>query len=172
MINANYVANALAAYKAPEAVKNHQVSPKCDVYCLGIIILEVLTGKYPSQYVNKGQGGTDLVQWVKSAMQEQREVELLDPAITGSSKYIGEMKKLLHIGSHCTESDPESRLDIREVIRSLDNIQVGDENMISSFDNGYDDAVSTVTGVTDSSYISMVPESRTNNNESVERDNR
>ncbi|XP_071716883.1 pollen receptor-like kinase 3 [Rutidosis leptorrhynchoides] len=173
MINGNHVANALAAYKAPESVKKHQVSPKCDIYCLGIVILEILTGKYPSQYVKKGQGGTDLVQWVKSAMQEQREVELLDPTITGSGdKYICEMKKLLHIGSRCTESDPEARLDINEVINIIDDIQGCDENMIqthSSFDIGYDDATSTITGVTDSSYVSMVPESRTNNDESAQR---
>nr|XP_043627080.1 pollen receptor-like kinase 3 [Erigeron canadensis] len=175
MINPNHVANALAAYRAPEVLKMRQVSPKCDVYCLGIIILEVLTGKFPSQYVNNGQGGTDLVQWVKSAMQESREVELLDPEITGSSKYIGEMRKLLHIGASCTDSDPQSRLDISEVISSIENIQGGDDNtiqMFSSFGDGYDDAASTLTGVTDSSYISMAADqSRTNNNESTQQNN-
>ncbi|KAK9060532.1 hypothetical protein SSX86_021236 [Deinandra increscens subsp. villosa] len=171
MINTNHVANALAAYKSPEAARTHRVSHKCDVYCLGIIILEVLTGKYPSQYVNSGQGGTDLVEWVKSAIHEDREVELLDPDITGSSKYIGEMKKLLHIASNCTDSDPEARLEISEVISSVENIQGGDEKtipMFSSFGDGYDDAASTLT---DSSYVSMVGESRINNNEQAQRNN-
>ncbi|KAM0020299.1 putative protein kinase RLK-Pelle-LRR-III family [Helianthus debilis subsp. tardiflorus] len=171
MINTNQAANALTAYKAPEAAKTHQLSHKSDVYCLGIIILEVLTGKYPSQYVNNNQGGTDLVQWIKSAMYEQREVELLDPDITGSSKYIGEMKKLLQIGANCTESDPEARLGLPEVVNSIENIQGGDEKtiaMFSSFEDGYDDAASTIT---DSSYVSMVGESRVNNSEQVQRNN-
>ncbi|KAL8242730.1 hypothetical protein R6Q59_013032 [Mikania micrantha] len=171
MINTNHVANALAAYKSPESVKTHQVSHKSDIYCLGIIILEVLTGKFPSQYVNSGKGGTDLVQWVKSATHEQREVELLDPDITGSSKYIGEMKKLLHIAVNCTDSDPGARLEIKEVISSIENIQGGDEKsipMFSSFGDGYDDAASTLT---ESSYLSIAVEPKINNNEQAQRNN-
>lgn len=161
MIDPNHVTNALVAYKSPEALRNRQISPKSDIFCLGIIILEVLTGKYPSQYVNSGQGGTDLVEWVKSAMQERREGELLDPEITGSSKYIGEMKKLLHIGANCTDNDPDVRLDIKEIISSIENIQGGEEQTIQMFTSidGYDDAASTLTGITeitDSSYVSMV----------------
>ncbi|KAI3752659.1 hypothetical protein L2E82_24694 [Cichorium intybus] len=171
MINKNHVANALAAYKAPEASQNCQVSAKSDIYCLGIIILEVLTGKFPSQYVNSGQGGTDVVQWVKSAMEENREVELLDPEITGSSKYIGEMKKLLHIGAACTESNPAERLDIRDVICSIENIQGGDDRAIqmkSSFGDRYDDAASTIS---DASYLSFAGEPKTGNNELTQRNN-
>ncbi|KAL7600666.1 hypothetical protein Lser_V15G25351 [Lactuca serriola] len=171
MIDKHYVANALAAYKAPEAVENRQVSPKSDVYCLGIVILEVLTGKFPSQYVNSGQRGTDVVQWVKSAMEERREVELLDPEITGSSKCIGEMRKLLHIGAACTESDPEYRVDIRDVICSIENIQGGDERaiqMVSSLGDRYDDAASTIS---DASYLSFAAEAKTGNNELAQRNN-
>ncbi|KAI3711951.1 hypothetical protein L1987_70500 [Smallanthus sonchifolius] len=172
MINTNHVANALAAYKSPEAVKTHRVSHKCDVYCLGVIILEILTGKFPSQYVNGGQGGTDLVQWVKSAMHEQREVELLDPDITGSSKYIGEMKKLLHIAANCTDSDPGARLEIKEVVSSIESIQGDDEKtiaMFSSFGDGYDDVESTLT---DSSYLSIAADTRINNNEQAQQPQR
>ncbi|KAL4589298.1 hypothetical protein LXL04_002204 [Taraxacum kok-saghyz] len=172
MVDKHHVANALAAYKVPEAAQNGQLSPKSDVYCLGIIILETLTGKFPSQYVNSGQGGTDVVQWVKSAMEEHREVELLDPAISGSSKYIGEMRKLLHIGAACTESDPGSRLEIRDVICSIENLQGGEEReiqMISSFaDNRYDDAASTIS---DASYLSFAVEPKTGNNELGQRNN-
>ncbi|XP_076913729.1 pollen receptor-like kinase 3 [Bidens hawaiensis] len=165
MINPNQVANALVAYKSPESAKTQEVSHKCDVYCLGIIILELLTGKYPSQYVSNGQGGTDVVQWVKSALHEQREVELLDPDISGSSKYIGDMKKVMHIGARCTESDPAARLDIKEVVSSVESIQGGDE-MTISFGDGYDDAASTLT---DGSYVSLVAnndQAQRNNNES------
>ncbi|KAI3814898.1 hypothetical protein L1987_14545 [Smallanthus sonchifolius] len=172
MINTNHVSNALAAYKSPEAVKTHRVSHKCDVYCLGIIILEILTGKFPSQYVNGGQGGTDLVQWVKSAMHEQREVELLDPDITGSSKYIGEMKRLLQIAANCTDSDPGARLEITEVVSSIESIQGGDEKtiaMFSSFGDGYDDAASTLT---DASYLSIAADTRINNNEQAQQPQR
>ncbi|KVH92916.1 pollen receptor-like kinase 3 [Cynara cardunculus var. scolymus] len=167
MINTNHVANALAGYKAPEAIQSRQVSPKCDVYCLGIIILEVVTGKFPCQYVNSGKGGTDVVQWVRSAMHEQREGELLDPDMgAGSSRYVAEMKKALRIGAACTESDPGARLDIREAICSLENIQGGDESRIAmfpSFGDTYGDAASTIS---ESSYKSWGGESKDGRNDS------
>ncbi|KAJ0709727.1 putative protein kinase RLK-Pelle-LRR-III family [Helianthus annuus] len=124
IIDASHAANVLTGYKAPEAVQNHSISHKCDVYSLGIIILEILTGKFPSQYHNKGQGGTDVVEWVKSAISEQREVELLDPEITGHTTSLGEMQRLLQIGAECTQSDPDDRIDIIEAIRRIEEIRI------------------------------------------------
>ncbi|GAU33006.1 hypothetical protein TSUD_358730 [Trifolium subterraneum] len=107
----------------PEALKNNKVSPRCDVYCLGVVILEILTGKFPSQYLNTGKGGTDIVQWVASAISEGREVELLDPEISSNKKSLNEMQQLLHIGAACTESNPQKRLDMFEAIRRIEGIK-------------------------------------------------
>ncbi|XWS18795.1 hypothetical protein CRYUN_Cryun32bG0075600 [Craigia yunnanensis] len=115
---------ALFAYKTPEAVQDGKVSPKSDVYCLGIIILEILTGKFPSQYLSNGKGGSDVVQWVTSAFSEGRQVELLDPEITDRQNSLGSMEKLLYIGALCTQTSPEQRLDMKEAIRMIEEIQV------------------------------------------------
>ncbi|KAI3463210.1 hypothetical protein Pfo_019873 [Paulownia fortunei] len=136
LISSSQAAQALTAYKSPEAVLHHHISPKCDVYCLGVIILEILTGKFPCQYLNNGEGGTDIVQWVRSAIAEGREADLFDPDIASTRSYIGEMVQLLHIGAACTESKPEQRLDITEAIRRIEGISV--EGSSSSGD-GYDD---------------------------------
>lgn len=126
LINPASVSQAMFAYKAPEFTRHGQVSPKSDVYCLGIIILEILTGKFPSQYLDTGKGGTDVAQWVTSAISEGRDLaELLDPEIanvTSSRNSLGEMKRLLHIGAACTESDPERRLSTMEAIRRIEEI--------------------------------------------------
>ncbi|XP_021828472.1 pollen receptor-like kinase 3 [Prunus avium] len=124
LINTANVAQALFAYKAPEAAEHDRVSPKCDVYCLGIIILEIMTGKFPSQYLNNGKGGLDVIQWVRSAISEGRESELLDPEISSTNSSLGEMEKLLHIGAACTESNPNQRLDMREAIIRIEQVQV------------------------------------------------
>ena len=124
LVDGNHAASMLMGYQTPEAVESRLISPKCDVYSIGIIILEILTGKFPSQYRKNNKGGTDVVQWVKSAIQEQREVELLDPEISANMQCFGEMRKLLHVGADCTESNPNKRLDIREVIRRIEEIQV------------------------------------------------
>ncbi|CAI9114453.1 OLC1v1015179C1 [Oldenlandia corymbosa var. corymbosa] len=126
----NKAKQSLFAYKSPEILVQQQqqvvaLSPKCDVYCLGIIILEVMTGKFPTQYLGTGTGGTDVVQWAKSAVAEGRESELFDPEMASSGSYLtGEMEKLLHIGVACTENNPDQRLEISEAIRRIQEIQV------------------------------------------------
>ncbi|KAF1869137.1 hypothetical protein Lal_00048418 [Lupinus albus] len=124
MINPASAAQELFAYKAPEAASQGQVSHSSDVYCLGIVILEILTGKFPSQYLNNEKGGIDLVQWVASAIYEGRELELLDPEIATSrnNSQQGEMEKLLHIGAACTQNNPHQRLHMSEAIRRIEEI--------------------------------------------------
>lgn len=125
LINTTHAHEALFAYKSPEATSQPpSISPKCDVYCMGIIILEILTGKFPSQYLNNQKGGTDVVQWVRSAISEQREAELIDPEIAGSTDSVQEMERLLHIGAACTESNPEQRLDMKEAVRRVEELRV------------------------------------------------
>ncbi|XP_030448342.1 pollen receptor-like kinase 3 [Syzygium oleosum] len=123
LINSPQAVQAMFAYKAPESLQNQQVSLKCDVYCLGIIILEILTGKFPSQYLSNGKGGTDVVQWVHSAISQKREEEVIDPEILSSTNAKPQMLQLLHIGASCTESNPEHRIDLREAIRNIEEVK-------------------------------------------------
>ncbi|GMI77880.1 hypothetical protein like AT1G72460 [Hibiscus trionum] len=116
---------ALFAYKTPEATQQGKVSPKSDVYCLGIIILEILTGKFPSQYLSHEEGGTDVVQWAESALSERRQHELLDPEITDAqNSSLGNMERLLHIGLLCTQTCPGTRLELKTAIKMIDELQV------------------------------------------------
>ncbi|KAG5151872.1 hypothetical protein JHK84_028344 [Glycine max] len=56
--------------KALEATQQGQVSRSYAVYCLGIVIIEILTARFRSQYVSNGKGGVDVVQWVETAISE------------------------------------------------------------------------------------------------------
>ncbi|XP_068662829.1 pollen receptor-like kinase 3 [Aristolochia californica] len=114
---------SMFAYKSPESLQYRHVSPKSDVYCLGILILEILTGKYPSQYDNGAKGGTDLVEWVSSAMKDKQETEVLDPEIAPKNEPARTcMERLLHLGAECAEPNPERRPDIKEVLRRMEEI--------------------------------------------------
>lgn len=130
VMSSSTAAQALAAYKAPEAVLDHDISPKCDVYCLGIIILEVLTGKSPAQFVTSGEGGADAVQWVRSALAEGKESHIFDPDIEQTEQSRDEMRRLLRIGAGCTESSPEQRLDMGEALSRIEDIAVHDTTTI------------------------------------------
>ncbi|KAI9122802.1 hypothetical protein K1719_005691 [Acacia pycnantha] len=48
----------LFAFKSPDYVEHQLISQKADVYCLGIIILEIITGKLPSQYHSNDEDNT------------------------------------------------------------------------------------------------------------------
>ncbi|NP_001234483.1 receptor-like protein kinase 3 precursor [Solanum lycopersicum] len=123
LVNNSQAVQSLFAYKSPEAILNQQVTPKSDVYCLGIIILEILTGKFPSQYLsNQKFTGTDVAQWVQSAIEENRVSELIDPEIETEKDSLEMMEKFLYIGAACTESDHDHRIDMKEAIRRIEEI--------------------------------------------------
>ena len=116
-------AQAMIAYKTPEFAENQQVSHKSDVYCLGIIVLEILTGKFPSQYLNTGKGGIDIVQWVQSSIAEHKEEELIDPEIANNTDSVQQMLELLRIGAACIASNPDERPDMRETVRRIEQVK-------------------------------------------------
>ncbi|KAK7388284.1 hypothetical protein VNO78_23098 [Psophocarpus tetragonolobus] len=125
LINPNYAVQTMFAYKTPDYVTYQRVSQKTDVYCLGIIILEIITGKFPSQYHSNGKGGTDVVQWVFTAISDRREAELIDPELTSSHpKSLNQMLQLLQVGAACTENNPDQRLNMKEAIRRIEEVQV------------------------------------------------
>ncbi|XP_022752206.1 pollen receptor-like kinase 3 [Durio zibethinus] len=119
LTNASIAAQCFFAYKSPEYLQNQQVSPKSDVYCLGILILEIITGKFPSQYLSNGKGGIDIVQWVQTSISENQVEELIDPEIANDSGSLNQMLQLLQIGAACTESNPDQRLHMKEAISKI-----------------------------------------------------
>ncbi|KAF6152516.1 hypothetical protein GIB67_030502 [Kingdonia uniflora] len=146
-VSPNHAAQALFAYRAPESQQNRQISPKCDVYCLGIVILEILTGKFPSQYLNNGKGGIDVVQWVLSAISENREIDLFDPEIAQDATSLSEMERLLHVGAACVDHDPVRRLGMKDAIRRIEDIHVEEDSrggiqVAPSLRDGYGDLTS------------------------------
>ncbi|KAG2398676.1 hypothetical protein LR48_Vigan04g015900 [Vigna angularis] len=125
LVNPNVAVQALFAFKTPDYVQNQKVSQKTDVYCLGIIILEVITGKFPAQYHSNGKGGTDVVQWAHSAVSEGMEVELIDPELSSNdTNSRNQMLKLLRIGVACTENNSDERPKMKEAIRRIEEVQV------------------------------------------------
>ncbi|KMT03383.1 hypothetical protein BVRB_8g190720 [Beta vulgaris subsp. vulgaris] len=123
MVTTTQAAQGMFAYKSPESVESQQVSSKGDVYCLGIVILEVLTGKFPSQYLNTGKGGTNVVQWVRSAIEEKKEAEFLDPEIASTTDALEAMTRLLRLGASCTETETNKRPSMEDAIKRIEEIQ-------------------------------------------------
>ncbi|KAJ4754268.1 Leucine-rich repeat protein kinase family protein [Rhynchospora pubera] len=113
---------AMLGFQSPEHLLSGQpVSKKSDVYCFGIVLLELLSGKFPSQYLQNGKGGTDLIVWANHAISEAREAEFFDPSFLEKSKpSLPDMKRLLHIAVDCVEPDVEKRPDMKEATSRIE----------------------------------------------------
>ncbi|KAM0896441.1 hypothetical protein ACQ4PT_023188 [Festuca glaucescens] len=111
-------------YRAPELSKLKKAGTKTDVYSLGVIILELLTGKSPADTTN----GMDLPQWVASIVKEEWtsevfDLELMRDAATGPEG--DELMDTLKLALQCVETSPSARPEAREVLRQLEAIRPG-----------------------------------------------
>ncbi|KAL0909482.1 hypothetical protein M5K25_020356 [Dendrobium thyrsiflorum] len=122
LVNPDVAPTVLFSFKAPEAQHLRHVSPKSDVFCFGVVLLEILTGKFPSQYLNNTKGGTDVVQWTASAISDHREAELIDPVITAKAAPTMEMVRLLRVGAACTQVSPDERPEMKEAAELVEEI--------------------------------------------------
>lgn len=122
--NSNMIATAGAlGYRAPELSKLKKANPKTDVYSLGVVILELLTGKSPSDTTN----GLDLPQWVASVVEEEWtnevfDLELMKDAAAGSATG-DELVNTLKLALHCVDPSPAARPDMQQILKQLEEIK-------------------------------------------------
>ncbi|WOL19839.1 hypothetical protein Cni_G28641 [Canna indica] len=126
LVNPAQAGSTMQAHQSPEVIAGGLVTPRSDIYCLGVLILELLTGKYPSQYLSSANGGIDVVNWVSHFVGEGREAEILDPAIVAGAhpSSLSEMKRLVRVGVECSEADPNRRLELREAVERIEEVAV------------------------------------------------
>lgn len=131
VINQENSQELMVAYKSPEYLQLGRITKKTDVWSLGILVLEILTGKFPSNFLQKGKGKEeeDLAGWVSSIPSEDWTTVVLDKEMvemkTGGE---GEMVKLLKIALNCCDADVEKRVDLKEVIEKINEIKEKDND--------------------------------------------
>ncbi|XP_030535281.1 putative kinase-like protein TMKL1 [Rhodamnia argentea] len=123
---------ALAAegYKAPELIKMKEASADSDIYSLGVILLEMLTGKEP---IN-GKASSDeefyLPNYIRSAVLGRRVSELYHPEILSSNGggsggvSVSEERvlKLSQLAMACCSPSPSLRPTAKQVLWKLEEI--------------------------------------------------
>uniref|UniRef100_A0A1J3JFR0 Putative inactive leucine-rich repeat receptor-like protein kinase IMK2 n=1 Tax=Noccaea caerulescens TaxID=107243 RepID=A0A1J3JFR0_NOCCA len=117
----NVIATAgTLGYRAPEFSKMKNASTKTDVYSLGIIILELLTGKSPGEPTN----GVDLPQWVASIVKEEWTNEVFDLELMRETQTVGdELLNTLKLALHCVDPSPAARPEANQVVNQLEEIR-------------------------------------------------
>lgn len=99
--------NLMVAFKAPAYCKQGRIDKNLDVWSLGILILETMTGKLPST-----THGSELERWVETIERER----VFDKKMGGTENAQGQMTKLLEIGMKCCKVDMEKRPELLIVI--------------------------------------------------------
>ncbi|KAK3437452.1 hypothetical protein EUGRSUZ_C02136, partial [Eucalyptus grandis] len=129
VINKDHAQQFMVAFKSPEFSRSDRTTKKTDVWSLGILILEIITGKFPANYLKQGKGANaDLATWVNSVVREEWTGEVFDKDMRGTKSGEGEMLKLLKIGMCCCEWDVERRWSLREAMERIEELRERDSD--------------------------------------------
>lgn len=103
-------------YIAPEFGYSLKATEKSDVYSMGIVLMELVSGKLPTDTVFRG--GVDMVRWVEMHINTkgtERE-ELIDPELKPLLPYEEFAAfQMLEIAIQCTKTTPMERPSSRQV---------------------------------------------------------
>ncbi|KAM2062173.1 hypothetical protein ACFX1T_047152 [Malus domestica] len=113
--------NRISGYRAPELTDTSKVTQKADVYSFGVLLLEILTGKPPTQTI-MNEEGVDLPRWVHSVVREEWTAEVFDFELLRYQNVEEEMVQLLQIALECTVQYPDSRPSMGEVTSRIEDL--------------------------------------------------
>ncbi|KAI7732020.1 hypothetical protein M8C21_013511 [Ambrosia artemisiifolia] len=126
--NPEHARSLMMAYKSPEYNQLGRISKRTDIWCLGILILEIMTGKIPVYTIHQSKGNdTEVTDFINSVAGQELHSDVFDTKMTGFDKSNeGEMIKLLKIGLSCCERDSKKRMDIKQVLEKIEEVKERD----------------------------------------------
>ncbi|KAF5442904.1 hypothetical protein F2P56_035512 [Juglans regia] len=117
-------------YVPPEYYQSFRCTAKGDVYSFGVVLLELLTGKRPTD--KEDFGDTNLVGWVKMKVREANPLEVIDPELVSGTKEtdaaeaeVKEMVRYLEITLQCVDDFPSKRPNMLQTVAMLRELMPG-----------------------------------------------
>ncbi|GAB4860707.1 hypothetical protein Ancab_035870 [Ancistrocladus abbreviatus] len=104
-------------YLAPEYLQSGRATEKSDVYSFGVLLLELMTGKRPTDpcFVIKG---LNVVGWMNTLRQENRLEDVVDRRCTDAD--VETVEAILDIAARCTGANPDDRPSMNQVLQLLE----------------------------------------------------
>ncbi|GAB2235474.1 hypothetical protein Droror1_Dr00025899 [Drosera rotundifolia] len=101
-----------------EYMQSGRATEKTDVYSFGVLVLEVLSGKRPTDasYIEKG---VNIVGWLNFLITENRQREIIDPFCEGVQ--VESLDALLSVAIQCVSSAPEDRPTMHRVLQIIES---------------------------------------------------
>ncbi|KAL3532032.1 hypothetical protein ACH5RR_005553 [Cinchona calisaya] len=142
LLNPVHAIARLGGYKAPEQTEIKRLSQKADVYSFGVLLLEVLTGKAPSQYPSPSrprieeeeEQPVDLPKWVRSVVRDEWTAEVFDQELLRYKNIEEELVSMLHVAMACVVPQPEKRPTMAEVTKLIEEIRVEQSPLGEDYD--------------------------------------
>ncbi|KAF8655920.1 hypothetical protein HU200_060875 [Digitaria exilis] len=104
-------------YLAPEYLQNGHATEKSDVYSFGVLLLELVTGKRPTDacFIKKG---LNIVGWLNTLTGEHRLEDIIDERC--GDVEVEAVEAILDIAAMCTDADPGQRPSMSAVLKMLE----------------------------------------------------
>ncbi|CAN0913783.1 Probable LRR receptor-like serine/threonine-protein kinase At1g06840 [Linum grandiflorum] len=106
-------------YVDPEYFRSHKLTEKSDVYSLGIVLLELVTGMQPISH------GKNIVREVSLAWETRMVEAVVDPTLQQGpppSYPKGPTHKFMGLGLRCCHDEAKARPTMAEVVRELEDL--------------------------------------------------
>ncbi|XP_071710957.1 LRR receptor-like serine/threonine-protein kinase FEI 1 [Rutidosis leptorrhynchoides] len=104
-------------YLAPEYLQSGRATVKSDVYSFGVLLLELVTGKRPTDpaFVKRG---LNVVGWLNTLRKENQLEDVVDKRCTDADA--STVEAVLEIAGRCTDANPDDRPSMQQVLQFLE----------------------------------------------------
>ncbi|CAH9118756.1 unnamed protein product [Cuscuta europaea] len=132
VLNSDQLQNIIIVYKSPEYARQGRTTKKTDVWTLGILILEIMSGRFPTSYLMQCPGyGSELASWIDSisvGLDNEQSNLIFDKEMGDTRGNYGEMRKLIEIGLACCQEDLDKRWDLKKVSEEVEKLKERDDD--------------------------------------------
>ncbi|BAT78354.1 hypothetical protein LR48_Vigan561s000300 [Vigna angularis] len=114
-----------STYLAQEARERKNVTEKSEIYGLGVMLIELLTGRSGIDIEGGNGMHKTIVEWARYCYSDCHVDTWIDPVMKGGDALRDEkdMVEMMNLALHCTTTDPTARPCARDVVKALESFQ-------------------------------------------------